>query len=96
MVVTYRRPQDRFAFDRDYFGVHMPMARKLPGLTHYMVSRAHPSTSADEAYLIATLDFESPAAIQAALESDVGQACRQASSKIEIEPVSNGGGCDRL
>jgi uncharacterized protein (TIGR02118 family) len=86
MVVTYRRPQDKWAFDREYFGVHVPMAKRLPGLKRYVVSRANPAAaSADEAYLIATLDFDSPAAIQAALESDVGRACRQAGSKIEIE-----------
>jgi uncharacterized protein (TIGR02118 family) len=105
MVVTYRRPQDRFAFDRDYFGVHVPMAKRLPGLKRYVVSKANPSTSADEPYLIATLDFDSPAAIQAALEGDVGRACWQAGSKVEIEvagrpietsTVSNCGGRDRL
>jgi uncharacterized protein (TIGR02118 family) len=85
MVVTYGRPKDKVAFDRHYFGVHVPMAQKLPGLRRYMVSKASDAARADDAYLVATLDFDSLEATRAAFESDVGRACRQAGSKIEIE-----------
>lgn len=65
MVVTYRGPQDQVAFDRDYFGVHVPLAQKLPGLQRYVVSKAHLNATRadDDAYLIATLDFDSQAAL---------------------------------
>jgi uncharacterized protein (TIGR02118 family) len=88
MVVTYRRPRDNVAFDRDYFEVCVPMATKLPGLRRYVVSKAHPdATRAGDAYLTATLDFDSLAAIEEALASDVGRACTQAGSRIAIESV---------
>jgi uncharacterized protein (TIGR02118 family) len=83
MVVTYRRPRDEVAFDRDYFAVQAPRVKQLPGLRRYVVSRAS-AAGADDAYLIATLDFDSVAAIQAACASDVGRACRQAGSTVEI------------
>ena len=67
IVVTYRRPTDKVAFDRDYFGVQVPLAQRLPGLRRYMISKAHPGAArTDDAYLIATLDFESLAAAQSA------------------------------
>ena len=34
MLVVYRTPNDPEAFDEHYFGVHVPMARQLPGLTN--------------------------------------------------------------
>ena len=39
MVVIYKAPKDPKAFDQHYFGVHVPMAKILPGLRGYDVSR---------------------------------------------------------
>jgi uncharacterized protein (TIGR02118 family) len=90
MVVTYRQPQDEVAFDRDYFGIHAPMTKRLPGLRRYVVSKAHPAgPRVEDEYLIATLDFDSLEAINAARASDVGQACMRADSRIEIVGAPN-------
>ena len=32
MVVIYKHPSNPQAFDEHYFGVHIPLAKKLPGL----------------------------------------------------------------
>jgi uncharacterized protein (TIGR02118 family) len=37
--VLYDRPDDPEAFDRHYRDVHIPLARKIPGLRRYTVSR---------------------------------------------------------
>ena len=39
MVVIYKQPADASAFDAHYFGVHVPLAKQLPGLRRYEVSR---------------------------------------------------------
>ena len=38
-LVTYEQPADVAAFDRHYFDVHMPLAKRLPGLRRYSISR---------------------------------------------------------
>jgi uncharacterized protein (TIGR02118 family) len=77
MVAIYRPPPDAQAFDRHYFEVHVPLAKKLPGLRKYEVSKGaiFPMNGAKEAYLIATLHFEDLASIRAAFATETGQAC---------------------
>jgi uncharacterized protein (TIGR02118 family) len=38
MVVIYRTPKNVEAFDRHYFEIHVPLAKKIPGLRKYEVS----------------------------------------------------------
>ena len=38
MVVIYRTPENVEAFDRHYFDIHVPLAKKLPGLRKYEVN----------------------------------------------------------
>ena len=76
MLVIYQTPQDPAAFDRHYFEVHIPLAKTLPGLRKYEVSRGQVTTLAGgEAYLVGILTFDSVAAIRAAFASDTGAAC---------------------
>ncbi len=77
MVVIYKTPRDPKAFDQHYFSVHVPMAKKLPGLRKYDVSRGSILTPAGGAtpYLIATLHFDDVPAIRSAFGSPEGQAC---------------------
>ncbi len=77
MVVIYRTPKDPAAFDRHYFETHVPLAKKLPGLRKYEVSRgpvASP-TGASDIHLVATLYFDSLGAIRQAFATPEGQAC---------------------
>ena len=77
MLVIYKTPRDKEAFDKHYFAVHAPLAKKLPGLKKYEVSQGRivPMNGADESHLIAILQFEDLASIQRAFASEIGQAC---------------------
>jgi uncharacterized protein (TIGR02118 family) len=75
VLALYRQPKDPAAFDRYYFDTHVPIAKTLPGLTSYEVSRGGVQALGGPAppYLVAILSFGSMAAIQAALASPEGQ-----------------------
>lgn len=76
MLVIYRTPKDVAAFNRHYFEVHVPLARKLPGLRKYEVSHGPIVSPAggEKCYLIPTLHFDDLPAIQAAFATPQGQA----------------------
>ncbi len=77
LYAMYKHPADAAAFDRYYYGVHAPLAKKIPGLEGYEVTRgAIASVGGGSApyHLIVTLTFSSLAAINAALVSPQGQA----------------------
>lgn len=77
MVVIYRRPKDTQVFDEHYFNVHIPLAKQLPGLRKYEVSRGPVVAVAGdpETYLIGTLHFDDLAAIRSAFATPVGKEC---------------------
>ena len=72
MVVLYKEPPDREKFDAYYFGTHIPLVQKIPGLLKVEVSRF----TGREApyYLMATLYFNNKEERKAALSSPEGQA----------------------
>lgn len=74
LLVLYKTPKDPAAFDRYYAEIHIPIAKKLPGLRTYRVSRGGVGTPAgpSDIHLVATLTFDSLAAIQAAFASPEG------------------------
>ncbi|MGH7014327.1 MAG: EthD family reductase [Stellaceae bacterium] len=75
MVVIYKTPKDTATFDRHYFGIHVPLARKLPGLLKYEVSHGPiVSPTGASVHLVATLHFDDLAAIKRAFASPEGQA----------------------
>ncbi|MBH2010588.1 MAG: EthD family reductase, partial [Xanthomonadaceae bacterium] len=67
---------DTAAFDDYYFNKHLPLAKTLPGLRSYEVTSGDVMGMAGKhgAYLVAVLEFDSMAAIQAAMASAQGQA----------------------
>jgi uncharacterized protein (TIGR02118 family) len=77
MIVIYKTPKDTAAFEKHYWDVHIPLAKKLPGLRKYEVSKGPIAViSGDKnTYLIATLHFDSMAAIKEAFASECGMAC---------------------
>ena len=79
MVVIYRTPKDPAAFDAHYFSVHVPLAKKLPGLRRYEVGRRPNITPAGdpEPYLIGTLYFDDIAALRHAFSTPEGRACAE-------------------
>ena len=75
LLVLYNTPTDPAAFDRYYHGTHVPIARRIPGLLSYSISNGPVRALAGTApYLVATLNFDSMADVNAALASPEGQA----------------------
>jgi uncharacterized protein (TIGR02118 family) len=76
VIALYKKPADVASFDKYYFSKHVPLAKTIPGLRGYAVSTGVIGTPAGESdfHLIAVLEFDSMAAIQAALSSPQGQA----------------------
>jgi uncharacterized protein (TIGR02118 family) len=76
LLVLYKTPVDPKAFDAYYFDSHVPLAKKIPGLRKYEVSKGAVATPAGPSgvHLVATLFFDDMAAIQNAFASPEGQA----------------------
>ena len=88
LLVLYERPTDEEAFDRHYFEVHVPLAKKLPGLRSYSVSRDASAIRGPEPYhLVAELDWDDLASLQRDFASLQGQeAARDADMLAELCP----------
>ena len=76
LYAIYRQPVDAAAFEQYYYNTHVPLAKKIPGLRSYEVTRGDVMGMAGKhaVYLVATLSFDSMAAIGAAMASPDGQA----------------------
>jgi uncharacterized protein (TIGR02118 family) len=72
-LVLYDTPDDPAAFDKHYNEIHIPLARQLPGLLRYTVSRDVTPVRGKQYYLVAEMDWESREAMQAAFASEIGQ-----------------------
>jgi uncharacterized protein (TIGR02118 family) len=75
LLAMYKTPKDPAHFEKYYFGNHVPLAKTIPGLRRYEVSRGPIATPAGQSglHLIATLHFDDMPAIQAAFTSPEGQ-----------------------
>jgi uncharacterized protein (TIGR02118 family) len=76
LVVMYGTPKDPGAFDKYYFETHVPIAKQIPGLRKYEVSRGAIGTPAGPSrfHLIATLHFDDMKSVENAFASPQGQA----------------------
>jgi uncharacterized protein (TIGR02118 family) len=88
LVVMYKTPKDPAAFDDYYKATHIAIAKKIPGLRRYQISRGPVATPAgpSDVHLVATLDFDSVAAIQSAFGSAEGQA-----AAADVQKFATGG-----
>lgn len=77
MIAIYKTPKDIQAFDKHYFEVHIPLAKRLLGLIKYDVGKSPiiSTTGHLDTYCIGTLHFDSLDAIKTAFASPQGQAC---------------------
>jgi uncharacterized protein (TIGR02118 family) len=71
LLALYKKPSDTAAFDAYYRDRHAPLAKTLPGLQSYTLSKGLGNAPY---YLVATLTFASLDAINAALSSPQGIA----------------------
>jgi len=76
LIALYKKPADPAAFDKYYFGKHLPIAKKVPGLRSYEVNSGQVGTPQGPApyHLVAILSFDSMDGLQKALGSPQGQA----------------------
>jgi uncharacterized protein (TIGR02118 family) len=76
LLVLYKTPANPEAFDKHYRSIHIPLAKKIPGLKHYGISNGSVGTPAGDSdiHLVAELDFDSVAALKLGLASPEGQA----------------------
>jgi uncharacterized protein (TIGR02118 family) len=96
LVVLYTQPDDADAFDRHYFGSHMPLVDKIPGLLRTETGKVRTALDGGEKtyYRITGLYFADQAALQAGFGSDEGKATAAdyqqiapAGSRMFIVPV---------
>ena len=76
LFAIYQQPKDRAAFDSYYFNTHVPLAKTIPGLRSYEVTRGDVMGTGGKhgVYLVAVLHFDSMEAIASAMASPQGQA----------------------
>jgi len=88
LVVMYKTPRDAAAFDKHYVEKHIPIAKKIPGVRKYEISKGPVATPAGPPgyHLIATLQFDDLAAIQKAFGSAEGQA-----AVADVQTFATGG-----
>ena len=88
LIVLYKTPKDAAAFDKHYAETHIPLAKKLPGLRRYEISRGPVASPAGPTgvHLAAVLNFDSTTAIQSALASPEGQA-----AVADVQKMATGG-----
>jgi len=72
ILALYKRPADPKAFDTYYSTHHAPLAKTLPGLQSYTLSKSLGAN--DPYYLVATLSFASLSSLKNALASSQGNA----------------------
>jgi uncharacterized protein (TIGR02118 family) len=84
VVVLYKTPKDAAAFEKYYVETHVPLAKKMPGLKKFQVSQGPVASPAGPSgvHMVATLTFDSMAAIQKAFGSPEGQAAAGDVSKF--------------
>src|ERR1700712_4688533 len=74
-LVLYGTPTDRDAFEEHYLSVHVPLAKRLPGLRRYAITRDVTTIRGGGTYyLVAQLEWDSIAALRAAFASPEGRA----------------------
>ena len=76
VLVLYKKPKSAEAFDKYYASVHIPLAKKIPGLKKYEISTGAVGTPAgpSEIHLVACLHFDSLDALKAGMGSPEGGA----------------------
>jgi uncharacterized protein (TIGR02118 family) len=70
LVAMFKHPEDPKAFDDAYFGTHLPLNAKTPGLRRTEVSRVTGSPRGDsEWYIVTEMYYDDEASMRAAFAS---------------------------
>jgi uncharacterized protein (TIGR02118 family) len=82
-LATYETPTDPDAFDRHYREVHIPLARRLPGLRRYTVARDVTAVRGTPYHLIAELEWDTIDDLRAAFASPEGRATAADAARLQ-------------
>jgi uncharacterized protein (TIGR02118 family) len=75
LIALYRKPADSDDFDRHYFGVHLPLVQKYPGVRKVEVTRVTGAPIGETKFhLMAEMYFDNKDAMDSALASAEGKA----------------------
>jgi uncharacterized protein (TIGR02118 family) len=73
LLVIYDTPSDVDAFERHYNDVHIPIAKRYPGLRRFTRSHEPAVVIGEPAYMVGMLDWDDMPSLEAALASEAGQ-----------------------
>jgi uncharacterized protein (TIGR02118 family) len=83
-LALYETPADPEAFDRHYREVHIPLARRLPGLRRYAVGRDLAAVRGGApGYMIAELEWDTMEELHAAFASPEGRATAADAARLQ-------------
>jgi uncharacterized protein (TIGR02118 family) len=90
LVAIYKKPDDVEAFERHYFGTHVPLAKKMPGVRKYEVSHGPVSVlvGPSDVHFVATIHFDDLASMKLAFPNPEGRAT--AADRQVFAPDSTG------
>ena len=75
LIALYRQPPDPRAFEQAYFGTHLPLIAKVPGLQCTVVSRFTRTIMGDGFYMMAEMSLPDEDTLRAAMRSpQMGEA----------------------
>jgi uncharacterized protein (TIGR02118 family) len=69
LIALYQTPNDPAEFDSRYFGSHMPLIKRLPGLEKTEITRFTRTLMGSGFYLMAEMYFADRETLKAALKS---------------------------
>jgi uncharacterized protein (TIGR02118 family) len=75
--VAYEQPSDVAAFEQHYFDVHVPLAKRLPGLRRYSISRNPTPVRGTKPYLVALLEWDDMDSLRQDFASPLGREMSQ-------------------
>ena len=88
LVAVYETPADPEVFDRHYRDVHIPLARRLPGLRRFTIGRDLAAVRGCPYYLVAELDWDTMDELRTAFASPEGHATAADAAHLqELAPV---------
>jgi uncharacterized protein (TIGR02118 family) len=69
LIAVYKAPPDPAEFDRRYFGEHLPLIARVPGLQKTVITRFTRTLMGEGAYLMAEMTFADREALKAGMKS---------------------------
>lgn len=69
LIAVYKTPEDPDEFDEEYFGSHLPLLEKVPGLQSTTVTRFSRTLMGEPLYMMAVMRFTDRESMKKGLNS---------------------------